>query len=129
MIKRGDKGTIDKLQARVIADDIVGEFPLAIEVIYENGSPGIYLRNVDGTTDSKFNSAFIPSKPWDSIKPGDACLVKSTGILKWIPRVYAGINECGKPTTYEDQKNVIAWDYCVPTTSICGELILVKEEE
>jgi len=125
MIKRGDKGTVGGNKAIVIYDHLKGDYPLVIAVESLCDTEEIVVRAAHGG--STIAIPFIPSKPWDSLKPGDACFAKEYESCFWRPGVYAGISEDNLPLTF-DADGKREWNHCVPAKLVDGELVPVEEE-
>lgn len=135
MIKRGDKGYMDNIfgmvsrredvGARVIADDIKGECCLAIAFDVGNGVEAVVTVKKDGTGPS--GHTFIPSKPWDSLKPTNPCFVRADESMKWILRIFAGKDKDGYPQVFSPENLITTWSECIPAILIDGELVPVEE--
>jgi len=123
MIKRGDKGTVGGNKAIVIYDHLKGDYPLVIAVESLCDTEEIVVRAAHGG--STIASPFIPSKPWDSLKPGDACFVRD-GAGSWHARVFKGI-DTGYPITFSEEGGFDSWRHCVPAKLVDGELVPVDE--
>lgn len=126
MIKRGDKGTVYAMKARVIDADLKGEESLAIAVTDKGDTERVITRKQDGSSIGP-EGPFIPSKPWDSLKPMDVCFVRSNESTEWRLRIYASEGKDGYPQVFTQENEIITWDQCVPAKLIGGELIPVEE--
>lgn len=116
--------TIDGREARILAADLPGDFPIVAAVFFADCDPLVCRYRADMRVEPSYTGRtldLVEVGPWDDFKIDDRVLVRDHDSQAWACRYFAGISHNGKPMTFSHGSTSwsrnrdsppVVWTYC-----------------